>query len=721
MVILWFATACHLFSLAGVLAAPIGTGSARLGRAPWALTQGLLLSLLIRHGTGSPGLMDATSPTGLVFKVVCCALGIVDCLILGKEAAYDLRHQPAPAVKVTGADELSGRADGSPLPADREEGRSVELRALESVNTVLQLEEEVEGEPPVEADVGLPAAQQSSGKVWAMAALVGLQLGATWSLSLWLLTGPTALPHFVGRQPIRHSTALVMLMLAGGIGVPLAAMLHRLLMFMWASVWLLGGMALLLHGSSEPAFAGALLLALALPAAWCLTLSNVRRLALQVRRPRVLEGPADPPVVQLVRVLNFSCSTSSYRAPCASSIVIRCLYVQGGIGRAFGLGGLTVAVLFWGYAGVLLGEAARPVTGQLFCGSFTGFGWAVAGAWWVSIAVEYLLYRLGVLQKDVGTNGTAGTWAPFVEKKNSVAAAIMLGFLSTVALGLVLLIAATEMEVLFGLAEAGLAAPSATADFTVATINVQQGFDNNGRSNHDCLRAIISGLAHGAANTTRPATSVAMTALPMVISLQDSDGNHWFSGGTDPTGVLARQLGLFAFYGPAGRQGGLGLSLLSRLRIRPGSTGSVEFAELGRMVAEQCQSERQHFTHAVVETGGSSYRGVHVLNAKLGGGGGQAAAVAAAISELAVHAAGLAGPVVITGDFAVHPNGTVFGDRGGGSGGSSAWQPLLAAGFQSVTPLNSTTIFATVAHTDSSGSAVQVGAIACVPPLAPLA
>ena len=47
-------------------------------------------------------------------------------------------------------------------------------------------------------------------------------------------------------------------------------------------------MALLLHASNgEVAFSGGLMLALALPAMWCLSLSNIRRAALQGSSGRV--------------------------------------------------------------------------------------------------------------------------------------------------------------------------------------------------------------------------------------------------------------------------------------------------------------------------------------------------------------------------------------------------------------------------------------------------
>eukprot|EP01052_Picozoa_sp_SAG31_P012833 SAG31_NODE_759_length_12288_cov_5.890475_9_plen_861_part_00 len=592
--ILWFATSLHLFGQAAVLSIPIAD-SPRPGRAPWALTQGLLLLQCIRYGTGSAGLIEGTSPTGLASKIVCSVLGLIAVLILTKESGQVTRshEQDATATAAT-----HGAQDDNPTAVQQ---------------------------------------PQSCAKVWLAAVLIGIQLGANWALSLWLFSSPVSLPYFVGQPPIRHSTALVILLLAIGIAVPIAGVLQRLLMYSWASLLLLGGMALLLHlpDGSDGAFVGGLMVALALPAMWCLTLSSIRRVA-----------------------------------------------VQGAVGRLFALGGVTTALLIWGYAGAISERGPLRADG-LLCSDMVGFGWFLSGSWWLPISLEYMCYRTKLLRMDVGK---CNTWKLFHEKKNSVAAAIVLAFVAGIVFAVVLVVAASQMAVQFGVAEEALAR---SGEFTVATVNAQQGFDSFGRTNHDCLRAILGDLASPArpmsanlTSTNVTASSTTLAAVPMIVGLQESNGLHWLAAGvTDPPGFLARQLGMFAYYGPAGREGSLGVALLSRLRLRAGSDVVIKLR--GDDAENKCTPH--HFVvQAVVETDAHLPRGIHVWNVLLGTVAGDDRKLI--VSRLATLAVGVVGPVVILGDFALHPDGSSPAD---GTSNQSVWQPLLDAGFTSVTPLSS--------------------------------
>eukprot|EP01050_Picozoa_sp_SAG11_P003114 SAG11_NODE_170_length_13624_cov_40.078226_1_plen_394_part_00 len=202
--LLWIATSFQLIALGGILSAHAGTP--RLARAPWAIVEGLLLLMIIRHGTGSPTVVDATSQGGLGAKVLSIVLGLVATAILAHEARTELgmgqpievwsrRQHTAPT---SGAERVSPSCPPAATTAtarpEADAGTAgagmTEAEALPLAATAAAASEE-----------GEPQAERS--RAWAEGLLVGPQLGVAWTLSLWLLSNPIV-GQRLGGAPLEH-------------------------------------------------------------------------------------------------------------------------------------------------------------------------------------------------------------------------------------------------------------------------------------------------------------------------------------------------------------------------------------------------------------------------------------------------------------------------------------------------------------------------------------
>ena len=258
--------------------------------------------------------------------------------------------------------------------------------------------------------------------------------------------------------------------------------------------------------------------------------------------------------------------------------------------------------------------------------------------------------------------------------------------------------------------------------FSIASFNVAGGYDSSGMDNVGCVGRLLQGLLNQShdSSSSYSSTSYAyywrnypwskpkLASLPLMIGLQESEASvTCHACHREIVGALARRLHLHAYDSTSGqallhRPSKAGLGTLSMLPFR--QTQTIAFAatsQAGQSTTSKMglltdNGVRRFFTHTSVSLLGTAASGypsngtLSLLNTQtsfsLDG-----ASAKAQIAELAAYAAGLQHAVVITGDWNLFADGHSLQMQSTPAGATaanhSAWAPLLAGGFRSVTPI----------------------------------
>ena len=485
--------------------------------------------------------------------------------------------------------------------------------------------------------------------------LVGPAVAAALTLSLWLFTDAAFLQRCVGGDAFGHSSTIPILTMAVGTTFNGLLTVHGIALQIWAVACLVVGAALLLHSANDDlALAGASLIALGLPSVWWITIGTVRKLS-----------------------------------------------VHGAVGRVFG----AMAPALWVF--LQLHEAAvRGTESALFGnrstlrGDLRPFGWSVVGTWSLFIVTESAVecyFNFGITADKVAaakrvplttrlfTLHKQSLWKPFLAAW--LPACVVGGALALVLLSSALLWNAGQLwkQSLQETVDAISGSPDQnTWRFTVATLNVAGGYDTSGMDNVACVRHVLKGLrtlpeeavgAYVAADPNVTKYNSGIGELPLLIGLQESEASvNCHCCHREITSALARDLHLHAYDGRAALDPAkAGLGTLSQLPIT-GETIAFSTQDSGM---------QRTFTRSNVtlRDGGVSLTLLNTQTSYSADG----SLAAEQIAELSAYAAALSGPVVITADFNLFADGFSVQRS---SGAASAWDPLLAAGFSSVTPLN---------------------------------
>ena len=588
--------------------------------------------------------------------------------------------------------------------------------------------------------------RQTKGWLWL---LIGPPLASALALTLWLFTSAGLVGRLVGVEPFRHSAALLLVGMSFGLGLNGLLTMHGVLLQLWATVLVCVGMALLLHADNDAGYAGGVLLAVALPSIWWITLGSVRKLA-----------------------------------------------VHGAVGRVFGC----AAVFLWFYLllysaaeaelGALSGvpvQSRTPIFGSTegLHGTLVPFGWIVSGIWVFCTLFEWFIdYKNGQAtwqqaQQKEGQGRQQGgkegappikidaekpqlcrlhkqsLWKPFLSAW--MPAVVVMAVISLSLLSTVLLWNASQMwrvdtshnlDDALGTTHDGSDGARMGVSFTIATYNVAGGYDSVGADSTACVAHLLQQI-NGDGSPDNPlgigmqanpyghgelgsqdymdfTTTQRLRALPLLIGLQESDTVKWTRGNRDLLGSIARTLSLYEFlsFSFGGQRGGSsgGIGTLSQLPFlkqdvvpfaSPDDDDASGDGDGGTESesADTAGSSPRVFTCVQVDLGADVT--LSVINAQLGFSA-DGATQRSQIEQLIAYAqsdavtggtaaAGAVGqPVVITADMRLFADGKSTDPQ---PGSASAWAALTAAGFRSVTPIgDSTGERVTVAGESDGGS-----------------
>ncbi len=753
-VLLGAGSACVMLSLAAVASCP--AVNPRLRRQPWAVVLGLLILLCIRFGRASAHpLLQAEGTRTLAVKVAGCVTALCCSFVIIKEgkgccARVD-RHPEEEMAKLRRAlnkleqqyasmdEEHKLSSELSRVSTARASTPSPELRPTNRRSSSLKVDGQESSRLSLHPELGTEHKDyrkmyekytnvRSKLQLYKMTArdndygrltkgwlwiLIGPPLASALALTLWLFTSAGIVGRIVGVAPFRHSAGLLLIGMCFGLGLNGLLTMHGVLLQLWAAVLVCSGMALLLHADNDGGYAGGVLLAVALPSIWWITLGSVRKLAL-----------------------------------------------HGAIGRVFGC----AALFLWFY--LLLYSAAEaalrakgapehsvptPIFGSMsgLQGTLAPFGWIVSGVWVFCTLVEWLVdYRNGQAsyqqqllqqQRESSTDTPdkiprraaikiekpqlcrlhkQSLWKPFLSAW--MPAVVVMAIICLCLLTTVLVWNASQMwlvDTAYNLDDA-----LSDTNFTIATFNVAGGYDSVGADSTACVAHLLQQVnGDGGPDDTVGmgelgeyidfTTRQRLRSLPLLIGLQESDTVKWTRGNRDLLGSIARLLSLHEFLSFGAqeaqttkhallgqRSGSGGISTLSQLPFSKHEVVPFVEGTAGATDVDGNGGSSRVFTCVQVDLGRNVT--LSLINAQLGfsaDGATQRSQIEQLVEYAQSDAANAAGPdqpVVITADMRLFADGKSTDPP---ATAQSAWRALLDAGFRSVTPID-----------DSEGERVEV-------------
>ena len=707
-VLLGVGSASVMLSLAAVASCP--AVNPRLRRQPWAVVLGLLILLCIRFGRASAHpLLQAEGDRTLFVKLLGCATGIICSLIIIKEgkgccAKVDRtpEEEMAKLKKALNRLEEQYAVEGHKLSSELAKVSRARAESTESAAAA-----KAAGTPGVtlqhssslHPEIGsqhkdyrkvyekytnmrsklqlykVTARDNDYGretKRW-LWLLVGPPLASALTLTLWLFTSAGLIGRLVGVQPFRHSAGLLLVGMSFGLGLNGLLTMHGVLLQAWATVLVAVGMALMLHTDGDAGYAGGVILSIALPSVWWITLGAVRKLA-----------------------------------------------VHGAVGRVFGCAAVFLWFFLLLYSAAELGTAAPIFSSAVtFHGTLVPFGWIVSSIWMFCTIGEWLIdYHHGLasankleaqqadkqkLASSPATNAAVvllkierprlcrlhkqSLWKPFLSAWMPavvVMAAISLFFISTV-----LMWNASQMWLVD--ISHDLDAVLEQHNFTIATFNVAGGYDSQGSDSTACVAHLLQQIAGDSAFVERGMAEVGeyskfdthqrLRTLPLLIGLQESETVTWTRGNRDLLGSIARGLSLHEFFGQTAlRPAATGVGTLSQLPLREQAV--VPFATAA---GAETEGQSRVFTRVSVDLGSNVT--LSLINTQLGFSV-DGKTQRSQIDQLLTYVSDSiepGAPVVITADMHLFADGKSTDVTGNPD---SAWDALREAGFNSVTPLN---------------------------------